>query len=381
MSIDVKKYQQTRTTTSNSTSQGKGSLLDREINLFGSGRFSDKKKEVFYNDFHTLIAAGMDVNNALALLAEENTQNKGFEIYGTLREQVLSGNELSLAMKNAAQFTAYEYRSIEIGEGTGKLAHVLELLHEHFKKKNKLRGQLWRAMSYPIIVILATIGVLFFMLNYVVPLFMTVVDEFDAELPSITKFVVWFSDAMADLYFPILLILVCGVIVVALIRKQEFYKAFMARLKFRIPVVGKLLKEIYLSRFCQGMYLVTSSRVPLVEGLEMMDNMINDYTISKAIPEMKQEILQGASLFQSMRKQGFFPNRMITLVRVGEEVNQLDKTFKELAEQYNTRVENKSETLKTMLEPILMIIIGTIVGVVSLAMILPIFEISATMNF
>ena len=283
-------------------------------------------------------------------------------------------------MNTIGQFSPYEYRSVEIGESTSKLGDVLQLLYNHYKSKNELRGQMVKVFSYPIMIILATVGVMIFMLNYVVPLFLSVVEEFDAELPWITKFVMNVSDGMKAIYLPAGIIILGIIILVALTRKTEGYKKLMAKVKFRIPIFGKLIQRIYLGRFCEGMYLITSSKIPLVEGLDMMENIVDDYTIQKAIPQIKKDILQGIPLYLCLAKHKIFERRMVSLVRVGEEVNQLDMTFTKLSEQFNQQIEMRTETLKTLLEPILMLVIGAIVGVISLAMILPIFEISATMK-
>lgn len=374
MSIDVSKYNQ------QGRVMAQPKVESTSSSMFAFKKFSDKKREAFYSDFSMLIVAGMDINNALKLLVEENSYKKGLAIFKELHDHILTGKSLSDSMKEAGEFSPYEYRSVEIGESTGKLGHVLELLYDHFKKKNELKGQLWRVLSYPIMIILATIGVLAFMLNYVVPLFLSVVNEFDAELPWITKFVMNVSDGLKAIYLPAGLILVALILLIALTRNSEGYKKIMARIKFKVPVFGKLIQRIYLGRFCQGMYLVTSSKIPLVEGLDMMENIVDDYTIQKAIPKIRREILQGTQLHKCLAQHKIFEKRMVSLIRVGEEVNQLDQTFSKLTEQYNKQVETRTETLKTLLEPLLMLIIGAIVGVVSLAMILPIFEISATMN-
>ncbi len=373
MSIDVRKFDQGAT----------GLVSEKEVSspsLFAPRKFSDKKTEMFYSDFSMLIVAGMDINNALKLLTEENEHSRGLKVFGQLHQMVLTGKSLSEAMKQQGSFSSYEYRSIEIGESTGQLGDVLQLLYGHFKRKNELKGQLLRVLSYPIMIVLATAAVLVFMLNYVVPLFLNVVDEFNAELPWITKFVMNISDGLEAIYVPAGVMLAGIILLILLVRKTEGYQKIMAAIKFRIPVFGKLIQRIYLSRFCQGMHLITSSRIPLVEGLDMMENIVDDYTIRKAIPEIRQEVLQGDSLYKSLARHPIFERRMISLVRVGEEVNKLDETFIKLTDQYNKQVETRTEALKTFLEPLLMLIIGLIVGVVSLAMILPIFEISATMN-
>jgi len=377
MSIDVSKYNPNeKAIGSSSNSAGK----KESTSMFSFKKFSDKKREAFYSDFSMLIVAGMDINNALNLLSEENDHSKGLPIFQEIHKYILTGKSFADSMKEAGQFSSYEYRSVEIGESTGKLGHVLELLYAHYKRKNELKGQMVKVFSYPIMIILATIGVLVFMMNYVVPLFLSVVEEFDAELPWITKFVMNVSDGMKAIYLPAGIIIAAVFLLVALTKNSEAFKKLMAKVKFRIPIFGKLIQRVYLARFCQGMYLVTSSKIPLVEGLDMMENIVDDYTIQKAIPQIRQDILQGTPLYLCLAKHKIFEKRMVSLVRVGEEVNQLDQTFTKLAEQFNRQVETRTENLKTLLEPILMLVIGAIVGVISLAMILPIFEISATMK-
>ena len=349
-------------------------ILQRELR-FGNV-FSDKAKEGFYNEFGNLLESGVDIQRALNILIEEQEKSSIRELLEHVLSGLISGNSLSEACKKTTHFTTYEYQSIRIGEETGRLNLVLEHLSHFYGDKVKLRRQLIGVFTYPAFVISITIGVLYFMLTSVVPMFKDVFTQFGQELPYLTQKIIWLSN-----YFPtFLLFFVLGVIGFGIYgytqRQEVWFRKSMSQFALNVPVFGILIRKIYLARFCQSMTLLLSSRTPLVSSLELVEEMIGFYPLEEAMRETKKVILAGESLNTGLSKFTIFDKRLISMVKIAEEINQLDKAFDRLTKQYQEDVAYRSKLLGTVIEPMIIVIIGLVVGVIMVAMYLPMFNLS-----
>ena len=353
-------------------------LLNKDISI-GTNRFNNKKKEQFYTDLSTLLNAGLDLNSALQLLSEE--QDKEANIFSQINKEVLVGKTLALAMEETKLFTKYEHQSIKIGEETGKLASIMLELKYYFENKNALRSQFIGLVTYPLIVIVIAFGVLFFLMNFVVPMFIGFLKQVNAELPAVTQFVLHLSSAFSNWYKPVAGSILLVVAIFYFQRKTEWYRKYSGIIILRLPLFGKMMQRIYLTRFCQSMSLLTKSKVPLVQALNMTAQMVDFYPIEQSLFRIEKSILKGHTLYESMREESVFEKRMVSMIRVGEEVNKLDEIFAKLTTQYGDSVENQSKILKSIVEPILIIVVGGVVALVAMAMILPIFKMSSSMEF
>lgn len=349
-------------------------IFQRELR-FGN-TFSDKAKEGFYNEFSNLLDSGVDIQRALTILIEEQEKESIRQILEQVLFGLVGGYSLSEACKQTTHFSTYEYQSIRIGEETGRLKIVLEHLSQFYGDKVKLRRQLIGVFTYPAFVISITIGVLYFMLTSVVPMFKDVFTQFGQELPYLTQKIIWLSN-----YFPtFLLFFVLAVIGFGIYgytqRNEVWFRKSMSQLALNIPVFGILIRKIYLARFCQSMTLLLSSRTPLVSSLELIEEMIGFYPLEEAMKETRNVILSGESLNTGLSKFGIFDKRLVSMIKIAEEINQLDKAFDRLTKQYQEDVEYRSRLLGTVIEPMIIVIIGLVVGVIMVAMYLPMFNLS-----
>ncbi len=380
MSSRTEKYQGRAKKAKKKEESGLMEFLNKDIPL-GKKRFNDKRKAQFYNDLYTLLDAGLNLNAALQLLDEENREKEKDNVYAQLRKEILVGKSLSMSMKEAGKFTNYEYQSVKIGEETGQLAQLMGELKNHFDRKIKLRQQFVGLVTYPIIVIVIALGVMTFLLNYVVPMFIGFLTQVGAELPAVTQFVLDMSEVFAAWYKPVFGVLLVVVLFFYFQRETEWFRKSSGNIVLRLPLVGKMMNRVYMSRFCQSMSLLMNAKVPLVDALEMTGKMVDFYPIEKSLERVGKEILKGKTFHESMRNEKVFDQRMVSMIRVGEEVNKLDDVFAKLTEQYSDSVENQSKVLKSIVEPVLIMVVGGVVALVAMAMILPIFKMSSTMEF
>ena len=381
MSIDLNRAKTPKKVAQKAT-KGDGNsfwvFMNRDINL-GSG-FGAKKKVAFYEELEVLLSAGLDIQSALELIVSNLRKKKDKAVIEAVQEQILAGSTLSDAMKQAGKFSLYETFSIQIGEEAGKLNEVLRELSSFFQKTMKYRRQLMGALSYPIFVLSFSMLAVWFLLTYLVPMFSGIYARFGNELPYLTRLVVNLSDGM-QVYAPWIFLLVLGIAAGFYSqRKQPWLRRFTAELLLRMPIFGGIVHRLYLARFCQSMGLLLSAKVPLLQATELVQQMIRFFPIEKALESTQKDIMQGQSLYHALQQFGFFPPQFLALIKVGEESGRLDLMFERLANQYNTEVDQRTQVIGSLIEPVLIIFLGVIVAVILIAMYLPLFQMSGNMG-
>jgi len=339
-------------------------------------KISDKQKEEFYREFSTLVKSGVDFNQALTILSQQQKSKFLMSIYEEINKSVVKGKPLHEAIQEHQFFTPYEYFSIKIGEDTKRLPQIFDQLQKYFSRKIRMKRQVVSVLAYPVFVLAITFAVLYFMLNFVVPMFASVFQQFGKELPEITKFVVKISNNFNTIISVVLGIGILIFISVKMLKDHVVFKDITSKIILKIPFFGPLMKKVHLARFCQSMSLLLSAKTPLITALDLTEKMISFHPLKMAIIQSKYDILKGESLSQSFSKHTFFSSKIVSLTKIGEQINELDKMYDNLAEQYNDDVDHASKIIGTILEPLMIIIIGGIVGFIMVAMYSPIFNLS-----
>jgi type IV pilus assembly protein PilC len=350
--------------------------IDFDFSFISLKKFSDKQKEDFYREFSTLIKAGVDFNQALVILTEQQKSKFIKSVYKSINDEVVKGKSLHEAIKSYKYFSPYEYYSVKIGEDTRRLTEIFDQLQKFYSRKIKMKRQIVSVLAYPAFVLSITFVVLYFMLNFVVPMFASVFQQFGKDLPKITQFVVNISNNFNTIVFSGVGVVLSILIAHNLFKKQDRYRDFISRLVLKTPYFGNLIKKIYLARFCQSFSLLLSAKTPLITSLELTEKMISFYPLKSAIRQAKKDILKGESLADSLKKHSFFTPKIISLTAIGEQINELDKMFDGLANQYNEDVDHSTKMLGTILEPLMIVLIGSIVGFIMIAMYSPMFNLS-----
>lgn len=345
-----------------------------------SKKLSDKKKEIFYRELGMLLKSGVDFKKALEILSNQSTNNFEKEIIIQIKDKVISGRSIYESMRETKQFSAYEYYSIQIGEETRKLEEVLNELQKYFNRKIQMKRQIVSVLTYPAIVMLVTFLVLYFMLNKVVPMFSSVFKQFGSELPKSTQIIIKISNHSGTIFTVLIGAIIALVLLHALLKEKDSYRAFTTKIVLKIPYFGNLIRKIYISRFCQAMNLLITSKTTLINSLSLTAKMIGFYPIEAAIQEIKDDITRGASLNESLKKHSVFENKMVSMIEVAEQVNELETMFERLTEQYNEEISHQTKMIGVILEPMIIIVIGLIVGVIMVSMYAPMFDLSKIIN-
>jgi type IV pilus assembly protein PilC len=354
------------------------SIGNIEIKFFK--RINDNLKERFFSEVGLLLNAGVDLQTVLNLSQTADGSNKLKSIYSVLYEKLLIGVSLSKAMEEVGQFNTFDTYSILIGESTGELSGVFNKLSAYYSKKNAQRRKTLNALSYPVIILVTTLLAVFFMLKFVVPMFASTLIQFGGELPELTKLIVAASEGIGPIALFTFITVALAVYWFRLNKDNVRVKKFVSNLVLRIPYIGNVIKTTYLLQFVQGMELLLSARIPLVDCLNLIKQMIDFYPLQIAIDKTKDDVVNGAYFYQSMAKHKLFDSPVITLIRIGEEVNQLDSIFLQLGNRYQADMEYKSNLLITILEPLMILFLAVIIGTILIALYLPMFKIGAIVN-
>ncbi|KAA3633735.1 MAG: type II secretion system F family protein [Bacteroidetes bacterium] len=377
MGIDVKKYKQHKRPIEKKNSESRMSslteLLQRDIQIGGNG-LSVKKKEAFYTELEVLLTAGLDLRTSLELILEGQKKDKDRLLMQSILDSVIGGEALSGAMEETGKFSLYEIYSIQIAEESGKLSQVLKELSSYFSKTIQYRRLMVGALSYPLLVVTVALMVMLFLLNFLVPLFGDIYSRLDQDLPQITKMVVSLSN-FTQTYFTHFVI---GVMVTILIlfsqRKKQWFRKWSSQIVIKTPVFGQLFQKLYLARFAQSMAFLLNARVPILRAIDLIEKMVAFFPIEYSLSQIKGEILKGEPFHKSLKEYAIYPSNMVSLIKVGEQANQLDNMFSKIANQYNDEVEQQTKLIGSLIEPVMIVFLALIVGVILISMYLPMFK-------
>ncbi|WP_350284658.1 type II secretion system F family protein [uncultured Croceitalea sp.] len=354
-------------------------LLQKEIHLFGKS-FSNKKKEDFYTELGVLLKAGINLKEGLSLIEEGQKKEKQKLLYTTMVQGLVAGKSLSETIEKNNDFTEYEYYSLKIGEESGTLTDIVTELGTFFARKNEQRRNLINALTYPIIILITALLVIIFMLRLVVPMFEDIFKQNNVDLPWITEWIVAASNMVKDYGWLLLLVLLAIIILRKFLFKNPWFREKRDYLLLKVPYVGSFLKAVYLSQFTRALSLLTASKVPMLTGIELASKMIAFVPLKRALDAVSAQILRGQHLSLALKGHKLFDHKMISLVKVAEETNQTEFIFERLNEQYTIEVQQKSKLLSTLLEPFIILIVGIFVGVILVAMYLPMFKLGSVLG-
>lgn len=354
-------------------SSGLDNLLKKEITLFGK-RFGAKQKEQFYTELSVLLSSGIRLKDALQLLATTQKKKDTAALYLGLGDGIIAGSDFSVLLASNKYFSTYETHSIRIGEESGALERVTQSLADFYSRKNEQRRNLISALTYPVIVLSTALLAVVFMLQFVVPMFTDVFSQNNVELPAITQAVISLSSWIGSYGWIILVFILALVFGQQFLNKHPWFRKFRDHLLLRLPVIGSFVRTSNIARFTQAVSLLVSTKVSIPQSIHLAKEMIAFVPLERALEAVEQDILKGNSLSESLQAQDFFDLKMIALVRVAEETNATEFVFARLNEQYNKDVLQQSKLFSTILEPVIILIVGIIVATILIAMYLPMFE-------
>jgi type IV pilus assembly protein PilC len=354
----------------------KGAGLKTDLKLPGTGRVKLKDLAVFSRQFATMINSGLSLLRSLTILGEQTSNRRLGEVVLQVRAEIEQGTSLSAALaKHPKVFNRLYVSMVRAGEIGGFLDQVLVKVAETFEKEVELRGKIRSAMTYPVVVFTMVIGIVSAMLIFIVPTFANLYASLGGTLPLPTRLLMGASNGLRR-FFPL--------VVLAMIVLGFAYKRWRAtpsgryrldQFKLKVKVFGPLFHKSALSRFSRTLSTLIRSGVPILQALEIVADTVNNGVISRAIRDVQDSVREGESLAVPLAKHPTFPAMVVQMMAVGEETGALDTMLSKVADFYDQEVEAAVASLTSMIEPILIGVMGAAVGGMVVALYLPLFNI------
>lgn len=356
--------------------QGVLPMRIRSVGRLDKCKWSPSVLMIITRQLATMLSAGLPLANCLQLLASEHPQPMWRYLLKRIHWQVSQGYPFSQVLDGYPQIFPVIFRElIATGELTGRLDICCLQLAEQQEKLGRLQQKISKALSYPLFVLIIALAVTLLMLIFVLPEFAEVYASFDAELPAFTRWIMGFSDLLRDYGFVWLILLIISLIFYQKkLRLKADWQEREQQLLLKLPLCGNLLKLGCLARVMRTLTMTQNAGVPLLAGLRIAANSANNPLFKRATLMILVQIEQGVTLHQALQNQPLFPTLSRQLIRVGEESGSLDIMLEKLAAIYEQEVENVTEQLTQKIEPLLMVVLGIIVGGLVIAMYLPIFQ-------
>ena len=263
---------------------------------------------------------------------------------------------------------------IDAGEQSGNLDIILKRMAEYYEKETKIRGKIKSAMIYPIVLGVVAIVAITFILTFVMPTFIQMFEENNVELPITTKMVLATSKMLGKYGIIIFLVLVVGIILLGKYLKSEEGQYKLSVINLRLPVIKKLTQKIIVSRFTRTMGIVSSSGMSLVKSLEIVASVVGNKIAEKELLGVKDEVVRGESLGDSIMKIKIFPPMLASMVKIGEESGSLDSILDKTADFYDDELEREINTATALIEPAMIVVMGVIIGFLLISILTPMFK-------
>jgi type IV pilus assembly protein PilC len=329
---------------------------------------------IFTRQFSVMIDAGLPLVQCLEILAGQQ-ENKTFKrALIQIRQDVESGSNLADSMrKHPKIFDDLYTNMVAAGEAGGILDTILQRLAQYIEKSVKLNSQVKSAMIYPVAVISIAVIVVTIILWKVIPVFAALFKGLGAELPMPTQIVIWLSNFIADFWW--LIALVIGGTVYSLRRYHETYKGkrVLDNILLKAPIIGMLMRKIAVARFCRTLSTLTSSGVPILDGLQITARTAGNSIIEDAIMATRKSVEEGKTISEPLADTDVFPSMVVQMIAVGEQTGALDTMLSKIADFYEDEVDNAVAGLMKLLEPVLIAFLGVAIGGIVIAMYMPMF--------
>lgn len=352
--------------------------------LFGAAgkRVTPLDIAVFSRQIATMMKSGVPIVAAMEIIANGNKNPRMSSLVNNIRADIESGSSLYEALsKHPVQFDELYRNLVKAGEAAGVLETVLDTVATYKENIEALKGKIKKAMFYPAMVIAVALIVSSILLVFVVPQFEEVFKGFGADLPAFTKMIVALSRFMVSWWWAIFLA-IAGVIVAFIMAKNRSvaFSRLLDRMILKLPVVGQIMHNSAIARFSRTLAVTFKAGVPLVEALDTVAGATGNVVYEDAVRNIRDDVSVGYPVNVAMKQVNLFPHMVVQMTAIGEEAGALDTMLFKVAEFYEQEVNNAVDALASLLEPLIMVFLGVIVGGMVVAMYLPIFKLAATVG-
>lgn len=347
--------------------------LNKEIDFSIGKKVKPRDLSVFCRQFVSITQAGVPMKEALQMLSEQ-TENKWLKrAISEVLLNVEKGNTLADSMRSQPDiFPSMLVNMVEAGEQSGSLEMAFSRMAVHFEKEAKLKATIKKATIYPIILVIAAIGVIAVMLLFVIPIFIDMFADLDIEMPALTMFVMNSSKWMTSHWYVVLAIIVGVVAAYKLIYKTTQGRLTIDRIKMKMPLFGKLTVKTACSQFARTMSTLLMSGISTIDALETTSKIVNNIHYTNAMLKAREEVMKGVPLSEPLEASGIFPPMVYHMTGIGEETGNVEEMLEKMADYYDEEVEMTTQSVLAAMEPIIILFMALIIGTLVIAVIWPI---------
>ncbi|MGD1048745.1 MAG: type II secretion system F family protein [Candidatus Krumholzibacteriaceae bacterium] len=348
----------------------------KEINfsLGFKNRITTRDLGVFTRQFATMINAGLPMVQCLDILSSQMDKPSFKKIVSDVMYDVQAGTTLAEALRKQSCFSDLSVNMVEAGEAGGILDVILNRLAVYLEKADALIKKVKGAMTYPVVVMTVCLGASIFMLMFIIPTFAQMFKDFGGQLPLPTKIVMGLSDFLRANWY-----LLAGAAVGGTFAFRRYYKTERGRyridgISLKLPILGQVIRKSAVARFTRTLGTLVSSGVPILNGLEITARTSGNKVIEEAVLKTRTSISEGNTIAEPLRECGVFPPMVVQMIGVGEQTGALDEMLEKVADFYDSEVDTAVGALTSIIEPVMIVVMGTIVGGMLIAMYLPMFK-------
>ena len=347
--------------------------LNKDIDFSIGKKVKPRDLSVFCRQFVSITQAGVPMKEALQMLSEQ-TENKWLK--RAISEVLLSvekGNTLADSMRGQSDiFPPMLINMVEAGENSGSLEMAFTRMAIQFEKEAKLKATIRKATIYPIILIIAAIGVVAVMLLFVIPIFIDMFADLDVEMPGITMWVMNTSEWMTEHWYMILGLIILVIVAYKMIYKTEQGRLAIDRVKMKMPLFGKLTVKTACAQFARTMSTLLSSGISTIDALETVSKIVNNIHYTNALLKAREEVMKGIPLSEPLTASKIFPPMVCHMTGIGEETGNIEDMLEKLADYYDEEVEMTTQSVLAAMEPLIIVFMAVVVGTLVVAVVSPI---------
>lgn len=348
------------------------SFLTKDINISVSKGTTVRERSLFCRQMVSILRAGVTIIDALGMLADQ-TENKGFSnAIRDVQTSIQKGETLGNSMRKLPEyFPPMLVNLVDAGEASGSLDVSFERMAVQFEKDAKLKGMMKKAMTYPMVVCVVAIGVVILMLAYVVPTFMEMFADLDIEMPKLTVIVMNASDFVKSNLIVIILAIVALAVGIKFALKTKRGKAIVGYIGIKLPALSNFTVKSASSRLARTLSTLLYSGINLVDALEIVAHTMDNLYFEQAMIQAREDVMKGIPLSESLKISGLFPPMVIHMTKIGENTGDMEAMLEKMADYYDEEVELATQSLMAALEPMVIVILACIVGVLVGAVVSP----------
>lgn len=361
----------------------------KEASFLDPSRFSEiniggvpmKEKVVFMRQMATMISSGLPLNRALEIMVEQSANPMFKKVLVNVSTAVQSGKSLSISFREQEDvFDNITLNLIEAGEESGNLEVILGKLATELEEKDSLNRKIKSAMIYPVIILIVILGVVLMMMFVLVPSMSDIYKDFGADLPIITKMIMAMSDFALNYWWAVIVIFLVLFLGFRFYKSTEKGKKTIDKLILKIPIIGKLVSKTQIAQFTRILALLLGSGLSIVKALELTGQSLGNTVFKDVVMDARDEVEKGGPLALPIARSTNFPLLVSSMISVGEETGEIDAVLAKVSEYYKEEVDTATSNLSTILEPVLLIIMGVAVGFIALGVYMPMFGLSQVMT-